>query len=146
MLGLLPRRTQAQTKEPSIEGSWRITFYIEPFHSLGSTQCVVFTVTGGEVGEPLSGTWTSPTVPGWVGRWFQEGEHVQWYGFTSGAALATSEYGDLANNSLSQGKFNHFLPPDGRTSSGGAWRGSRVNTCTTAAVPPSGQDPAARAQ
>jgi len=123
--------SSAQSQEPSVQGNWNITFFGEPNHPQGATQCVVFTVNPGSVlGEPLGGQWTCTTFPRWSGDWFQEGEHVQWYGSTSGG-LATSEYGDLASSDLSQGKFNHFFPgsPGSRTSTGGAWTGTRVQSC-----------------
>jgi len=138
------------SREPSIVGSWNITFFLEPNHILGATQCVEFTLNPGSVvGEPLEGQWSSPTFTFWSGDWFQEGEHVQWYGSTSGA-LATSEYGDLASGQNSQGKFNHFSAqaPGSATSSAGAWIGTRVESCSRDALLfgtlSSGGDPASR--
>lgn len=135
---------------PSIVGSWNITFFLEPNHTQGATQCVEFTLNPGSVvGEPLEGQWSSPTFSFWSGDWFQEGEHVQWYGSTSGA-LATSEYGDLASSQNSQGKFNHFSlgAPGSSTSSAGAWTGTRVESCSRDAMTfgafSSGGDPASR--
>jgi hypothetical protein len=136
---------------PSIVGSWNITFFLEPDHTQGATQCVEFTLNPGSVvGEPLEGQWSSPTFISWGGDWFQEGEHVQWYGSTSGS-LATSEYGDLASSQNSQGKFNHFFlrAPGSSTSSAGAWTGTRVDSCSSpdavlSGAPSSGDDPASR--
>jgi hypothetical protein len=116
--------------EPSLEGSWAITFYLEPQHAAGATQCIVFTTTRTEgSGEERSGTWASPSFPGWHGEWFQDGDHAQWYGFTEAAALATSEFGHLPSNRVISGEFNHFFPPDGVTSSAGGWVAKRVKAC-----------------
>lgn len=120
--------SSAAVQRPSAEGSWRIIFHLEPNHSRGATQCVEFTTTGEVVGEPLSGTWVSTTFAGWRGQWIQEGDHVRWYGFTSGG-LATSEFGHLPSNNAMSGEFTHFLPPDGVTSTAGGWRARRVQDC-----------------
>ena len=141
---LLVSLAPLSASEPTTVGSWNVTFYLEPGHALGATQCVVFTLTGGIVGEPISGTWLSTTFVGWNGQWFQEGDRVQWYGFTD-AGLATSEFGQLVHNNLMAGEFNHFLPPDGVTSSAGSWKVARTASCPAAASSaPFGADPAAK--
>ena len=48
--------SKAAAAEPELAGNWNITFYLEPGHFLGATQCVVFTRTGNVVGEPNSGS------------------------------------------------------------------------------------------
>lgn len=117
------------TPEPNLEGSWSITFYLEPDHSEGGTQCVVFKTTNTQSsGEERNGTWTAPSFPGWHGEWFQDGDHAQWFGFTSDG-LASSEFGHLPSNQTISGEFNHFLPPDGTTSSSGGWVAKRVEAC-----------------
>jgi hypothetical protein len=128
----------ALAAEPQLAGSWKLTFYLEPGHTLGASQCLVFTKQGNQVGEPNSGTWTSPTFPGWTGEWFQDkGDHFQFYGFTSGG-LATSAYGALVSNNIAAGEFNHFTP--GVTSSAGAILLNRVHSCTTSPLAPNGSD------
>jgi hypothetical protein len=134
-------------REPRVGGSWSITFYLEPEHTQGGTQCVVFKTTRVEPsgGEERSGTWTSPSFPGWHGEWQQDGDHVQWFGFTRAAALATSEFGHLPSNRIISGEFNHYLPPDGTTSSAGGWVASRVKQCPLGAVSEgANSDPAQR--
>jgi hypothetical protein len=105
---------------------------LEDEHTEGATQCVVFTTTQiAPSGEERNGTWTSPTFSGWQGSWQQDGDHIQWYGFTDAAALATSEFGHLPSNTIISGEFNHFLPPNGATSSAGGWVAKRVEDCGT---------------
>jgi hypothetical protein len=99
---------------------WSVQFFLEPNHVPGAAQCIVFRKTGGVVGEPNSGSWFSPSFAGWRGQWFQEGDHVQWYGSTS-ASLGTAEFGGLISGSLCTGEFAHFATPSGSTSSAGGW-------------------------
>jgi hypothetical protein len=125
-----PSGTAQASTEPNLEGSWSITFYLEDEHTEGATQCVVFTTTQtAPSGEERNGTWTSPSFSGWQGTWQQDGDHIQWYGFTDAAALATSEFGHLPSNSIISGEFNHFIPPNGTTSSAGGWVAKRVEDC-----------------
>jgi hypothetical protein len=128
---MLPVLAFAQApSETTLNGTWSITFYLESNHVRGATQCVVFKTTSTEPsGEERRGTWTSPSFHGWRGEWQQDGDHVQWYGFTAGAAIATSEFGHLPSKSLASGEFNHFLAPDGTTSSAGGWIAKRVKEC-----------------
>lgn len=118
---------------PDLNGSWRFSFFLEPNHSTGATQCLVFTKTGGVAGEPNSGTWTSPTFSGWKGQWIQEGDRVRIFGFTS-SGLATSEHGGLlvSANSMA-GEFDHFNSP-GKVSSSGAWTASKVSSCSSSSA------------
>jgi hypothetical protein len=116
---MLPVLAFAQApSETTLNGTWSITFYLESNHVRGATQCVVFKTTS-----------TEPSFHGWRGEWQQDGDHVQWYGFTAGAAIATSEFGHLPSKSLASGEFNHFLAPDGTTSSAGGWIAKRVKEC-----------------
>jgi hypothetical protein len=114
---------------PDLSGSWKFTFYLEPNHTTGATQCLVFTPTGRILSEAKSGTWTSPTFSGWKGQWIQEGDRVRIVGFTSGG-LATSENNGLliSANSMS-GEFDHFFSSTGYSSSG-AWYATKVSSCT----------------
>ena len=127
---------------PSVVGNWRVTFYLEPLRSVGSTQCIVFRLVPGTVnGVPTSGTWNSPTFPGWFGQWIQLGDHVRWFGVTSG--LATTEAGNMINRNIFGGvSFNHYIKSNGATSSSGNWLGVRTARCTGLEVAPSGDDPA----
>src|SRR5262249_48812047 len=127
---------------PILAGSWLITFFLEPFHSQGATQCVIFTIVS-QGQEEFTGRWTSPTFPGWQGDWLQDGDHIQWFGFTAGG-LATSEFGHLPSNMIISGEFNHFLPPNGVTSSAGGWVARRVPQCSAVQTADVGTDPASR--
>ena len=122
--------------EPSIIGSYQVQFYSEPNHNLTATQCIVFTKGASPiVGESNSGNWFSTTFSGWKGQWLQEGEHVQWYGFTSGG-LASSADGSLFTNdssgtntsNMGAGLFSTFVPP-GVTSNAGAFVMNRIPRC-----------------
>lgn len=118
-----------QAGSPSVVGSFNVTFFLEPLRSTGATQCIVFRLVPGTVaGEPMSGTWSSPTFPGWTGQWVQLGDHVRWFGVTS--SLATSASGNMANiNYFSGVSFNHFLKTNAATSSAGNWHAVRVAAC-----------------
>lgn len=125
----------AQAGSPSVVGSWNVTFFLEPARSTGATQCIVFKLVPGTVaGVPTSGTWTSPTFPGWAGQWIQLGDHVRWFGVTS--SLATAESGNMENANIFGGvSFNHFLKTNALTSSAGNWNAVRVAACRTGNIP-----------
>lgn len=129
ILATLLGNTFAYAGSPSVAGSFNVTFFLEPLRSTGATQCIVFKLVPGTVaGEPNSGTWTSPTFPGWSGQWIQLGDHVRWFGVTSG--LATEASGNMANvNYFSGVSFNHFLKTNAATSSAGNWHAVRVAGC-----------------
>jgi len=138
----------AQAGSPSVIGSWNVTFFLEPNRATGATQCIVFSLVPGTVaGVPTSGTWTSPTFPGWRGQWIQLGDHVRWFGVTS--TLATSESGNMENSRIFGGvSFNHFLKTNAATSSAGSWNAVRVAACRVGYTPyssdkvdPSNTDP-----
>jgi hypothetical protein len=120
--------------EPSIIGNYSVQFYSEPNHNLTATQCIVFSKGPSIVGESNSGKWFSTTFSGWGGEWLQEGEHIQWYGFTRGG-LAYSADGNLFTNdsrgtntsNMGAGTFNTFLP-SGYTNAG-AFVLNRVPSC-----------------
>ncbi|HBI21394.1 MAG TPA: hypothetical protein DDY37_02220 [Legionella sp.] len=120
----------AQATSPGVAGSWKVTFFVEPGRTTGSTQCIVFSKVPGTVaGESDSGTWTSPTFPGWSGQWVKQGDLVRWFGVTD--ALATEESGIMENSKIFGGvSFNHFLKTDATTSSAGSWNAVRVTSCS----------------
>lgn len=72
MFSSLPAMAQVPAPNPSIVGSWRVTFYLEPNHTVGGTQCVTFVQNPIQVGEPASGRGFSTTFPGWQGKWIQD--------------------------------------------------------------------------
>lgn len=117
-------------------GHWRVTFFLEPNHSTGATQCISFTKTGTILGEPRSGRWTSPTFAGWTGQWIQEGDHFRFYGVTS--SLGTAEFGAMINSNSFSGEFAHFSKTNGATSSAGSFQATRVSTCGTSLAAPAG--------
>jgi hypothetical protein len=116
---------------PSIVGSWKVTFYLENTRATGAIQCIVMSSVPGKVaGVPTSGTWTSPTFPGWRGEWIQLGDHVRWFGTTS--SLATTESGNASNRSHMEGvSFNHYNKTSNATSTAGSWHAVRVSSCST---------------
>ena len=122
----------AQAASPSVVGNWNVTFFLEPTRGVGATQCIVFKLVPGTVaGVPTSGTWTSPTFPGWNGQWVQLGDKVRFFGVTS--ALATTEVGDVeSRTNFGGGSFNHFLKTTSVTSSAGSFVAVRVAACRTA--------------
>lgn len=139
---LLAGAMPAAAKSPSTDGIWAVTFYLEPLRALGATQCVVFTTVPGLVGgAALSGTWTSPSSPGWEGEWIQVGDRLRWYGTVG--QVATFETGDIEyRNSIGGDAFNHFDTSTGRSTSAGTWSGRRLAACPAAAVRGRGGDPA----
>ena len=114
---------------PNVAGAWQVTFYLENGRSTGATQCIQFNPASGAVaGVPNSGTWTSPSFPGWHGEWIQLGDHVRWFGTTG--FLATTESGNISNRANFEGvSFNHFTAANAVTSSAGSWHGVRVRSC-----------------
>ena len=138
-VGMLMVASALPSAAQNLAGSWKITFFLEPGHSTGATQCIVFTQTGGIVGEPKSGTWVAPSFPGWKGQWIQEGDHFRFYGFTG--SLATAEFGALVSNNILGGEFAHFISPNGTTSTAGSFSGARTTSCGSSVAPPTGQDP-----
>jgi hypothetical protein len=150
--------TPALAVSPVVSGSYNVTFYPEPYRLTAATQCVVFTPGNlplpfaPGVGVTTYGTWTSPTFAGWSGQYFQEGDHIRWYGFTTGG-LATSETGNTLDATATNNvtavliggqDFNHFLR--GATSSIGNWSAVKVASCprvaTLAAPNATNADPA----
>jgi hypothetical protein len=131
----------AQAASPSVVGSWKVTFFLESARSTGATQCIVFkSVPGTVAGVPTSGTWTSPTFPGWTGEWIQLGDHVRWFGLTG--PLATTESGNVENKSIFGGvSFNHFSKTTSATSSAGSWNGVRVSSCPRSSSEAANNDP-----
>jgi hypothetical protein len=128
--------------EPNFVGSWNVTFFLEPGKVTGATQCIVITLVPGTVaGLPVSGTWSSPTFPGWHGQWVELGDHVRWFGVVRG--LSTEESGNVINSVLTGGvSFNHFLSSSGATSSAGSWGGVKVTACRLGATQLGSDDPA----
>jgi len=125
-----------------VAGAWNLLFFLEPNHTSGAKQCLVFSVTGGVDGEPLSGTWFSPTFAGWNGTWIQEGDRVNLSGSTD-AGLATWEDGEFNVKTQIAGQFQHEFASgsSGVLSSAGAFRLQKISACPSAAAA-SGVDPA----
>jgi len=130
---------------PTVAGSWRIYFRLEPLRSAGGIQCVTFTTVPGTVsGVPTSGTWTSSTFPGWFGQWIQLGDHVRWFGIT-GTGLSTTESGNMIYGNLFGGvSFNHYSSATAVTSTAGSWYGFRVASCDGINGTAQGADPAGK--
>jgi len=116
-----------------VPGSWNVTFYLEPGHTAGATQCVVFVLGPQQAGEPSSGRWLSPTFPGWNGFWIKEGDHLRWYGATdSTTPLGSAEWGLQQSATRMGGEFVHFSSDEGQTSTTGAWIAIKRSTACPA--------------
>lgn len=127
----------------TLAGSYNVTFFLEPELRVGATQCVVFTKTGSVLGEPLSGTWVSPTFPGWQGHWVERGDAFKWFGISNGV-IATAEFGNFVSRGSNTGEFAHFFTSSkDSASSGGYFSMSRVASCpTSSTAAPFSADPA----
>jgi hypothetical protein len=130
---------------PSVVGNFNVTFFLEPSRATGATQCLVFkSVPGTVAGVPTSGTWTSPTFPGWKGQWIQLGDHVRFFGVTS-SGLSTAASGNMEYGIVLGGvSFNHYSSATGATSSAGSFRANRVANCPTSVSNKGGDDPAGK--
>jgi len=129
-----PISTLVPVPVQELTGYWKITFYLEPSHSTGATQCLAFTkVPNAVLGHPVGGTWFAPSFSGWRGQWFQDGDHFQFYGITG--SLGTAEFGSLISPSIFSGDFAHFISPNGTSSSAGSYQATRVNSCAGYDVP-----------
>lgn len=122
-------------------GAWNVTFFLENTRSTGATQCIVFTLAPGTIsGVPTSGTWTSPSFPGWRGQWIQLGDHVRFVGVTG--SLATSESGNvITRNHMGGVSFNHFSATTAANSSAGSFRAARAACASSTGSARSGGDP-----
>jgi hypothetical protein len=126
----------------SVEGNWLVTFFLEPTRSLGSTQCIAFKLVSGTVnGIPTSGTWKSPTFPGWSGQWIQHGDYIRWFGVKDD--LASTASGFMQDNTNFGGiSYNHFSTHDGSSITSGSWKAVRVAKCEVSKTLIVGKDPA----
>jgi hypothetical protein len=117
---------------PLLSGAWNLSYYHEPNHSLGSTQCVVFTKTGAIAGEPLSGTWTMPNYGGgYSGFWIQEGDQVKLWAATtaSGYDYAMVITGAMTSvGSMAGDFFAEFKTIGTGSNLAGAWKAGKVGT------------------
>lgn len=127
---------------PSVVGSFNVTFFLEPIRSVGATQCIVFKSVPGTVsGVPTSGTWASTTFAGWSGQWIQLGDHVRFFGVTTGG-LSTVASANMSSSQILGGvSFNHFLSSTAATSSAGNLIGYRVRSCPTGNLAAQQSDP-----
>ena len=128
---------------PTFAGTWQVTFFEDPGRLLGGIQCIVAKKVAGAVsGLHRSGTWQSPSFPGWHGQWVQTGDQVRWFGET-GTGLATEESGNVIAKELTGGvSFNHFSKKDGSSSTSGSWFAVKVKGCKNGADRGVGKDPA----
>ncbi len=143
LLGLTLVAPTVQATSPSVVGSWKIQFYLENSRLNGAQQCFNLVSVPGRVADvPTSGTWTSPSFPGWSGEWIQLGDHIRIFGVTS--SLATTASGNISSSSALEGvSFNHFSKTNAATSSAGSWHGVRVSNCNPISIQNNDlQDPA----
>jgi hypothetical protein len=125
---------------PDFTGSWKFSFYLGSNRIATTTQCVVFKATNNVLGQPKSGTWTSPTFPGWKGQWIQEGALIHWYG-TTGSSLASAFKGEIVSSASAAGTGESILVPSGNASSFASWTATKVNSCTPSKPPNNSSDP-----
>jgi hypothetical protein len=81
-----------------LNATWIVTYYVDPTGAAAGTECVNFHKHADSNGV-VTGTWNSPTFPGWTGAWVQKGQHYSWYGQyeASGQTVASYDSGDLIN-------------------------------------------------
>lgn len=121
---------------PFLSGAWEITFFQEPNHSTGGTQCLEFIQTGTVMGEPRSGTWAMKSHASNIqGFWIQEGDQVKIWG----KATAVNYYnimvitGAMIKSNLMAGDFFSEYFWNSSSNYGGSWRATKVGiACTTA--------------
>jgi len=85
----------------TLNASWLVTYYADPSGVFAGSQCLNFTFVQRKNGV-VSGTWASPSLPGWAGGWVQKGEHFSWFGSykLDGAAVATFDAGDFISPTI----------------------------------------------
>ena len=133
LLGGIVFGTAPAMAVPDFTGSWKFSFYLGPNRTPGATQCVVFKATNNVLGQPKSGTWTSPTFSSWKGQWIQEGALIHWYG-TTGSSLASALKGEIASPASAAGTGESILVPSGNASSFASWTATKVNSCGTSSA------------
>ena len=100
----------------TLSATWIVTYYIDPTGVVGATECINFHRKS-QINDVITGTWNSPSVPGWSGQWVEKGQHYSWYGtyIASGQTYATYDSGDFINNNTtaetSIGTFSTATPP-----------------------------------
>jgi hypothetical protein len=98
-----------------LNASWMVTYYIDPSGSSGGTQCINFRKKS-DAGGVVTGTWDSPTFPGWSGEWVQKGQHYSWYGKyanAQGVNVATYDAGDFITATITAEPSIGAFMPDG---------------------------------
>ena len=123
-----------------VSGTWNITFQLDPTLGVGATQCLSFTKTGGVLGLPSSGTWTSPSFSGWGGQYVvSKGNRLRFIGTTG--SLLTDEMGTIASTgaAVTGFGFDHFTS-SAVHSSGGRFTMVRAACAAKAAPAAHGED------
>jgi hypothetical protein len=122
---------QAQSV-PKFGGSYSVTGYKEPDLGGSYTYCFNFT-TNGSVLFANSGTWTVPSYSfGWNGTWYQNGDEIIFHGVADGKYLFSWK-GRLDSPSTISGRQVEFFL-NGDTDTAGTFRGTKVSSCSAAAV------------
>jgi len=119
----------AEANQPSLRGSWELTFCGNPDKSCDLTYCFTFTRVAGTVSEmPRSGTWAlDPYIH--TGQWVQHGDVVQ---FFAGYAVnrAYISFTGILNGSERLGGISYVdALVDGTEVYAGTWFAHRVKTC-----------------
>ena len=85
----------------TLNATWVVTYYLDPTGAEAGTECINFFGPKTQNGV-TTGSWNSPTFPGWTGQWVQRGQHYAWHGFykKNGAHVATYDVGDFVNANI----------------------------------------------
>jgi hypothetical protein len=98
-----------------LNASWVVTYYLDPAGTSGGSQCINFRKKSDANGV-VSGTWESPTFPGWTGEWVQKGQHYSFYGkyaSAQGVTVATYDTGDFITATITAEPSIGAFMPDG---------------------------------
>jgi len=122
--GFLAAPTAAEAAGRNIAGPWIATFFLDPDGS-ERKDCITFTRTHGVLGMFNSGTWTSPSTPGWGGEYVVEKSHVRFVGTFGNIQTAEMGTVNLSVDDIKGIGFDHFFS-GGTHSSGGTFRMTRA--------------------
>ena len=117
--------------EGNFGGSYNITGYHEPVLNAPFTYCFDFTVTGGVLGFPNSGTFNVPSYAGgWTGDWYRNGDEIIING-VAGGAFYLMYGGRILSPTKISGRQSEFF--GGSTAESGTFEGVKISgSCPTA--------------
>jgi hypothetical protein len=117
----------------TLKGSYTVSYFSGPSHSLSGTQCLVFTPTGGIVGFPNSGTWVATTFSGFGGNFVVDGADVRFYGTFGGGTGIVAHHG---KGKVVSGGFDDFSGTSGGATAANDGNMTLVKGCGDARVQP----------